>query len=136
MRAGASPLPDNVACWPLQPVSWLRRSRASGLKPLLRRLPTENAAAAELVRAAPLLGNHLVHRRSRRLALEHARLRIEAADRLQLLLAAELRVAHRGLEHADGLVEHARGHGEGVAILAAVRQREARGIGEAAGRAV
>jgi hypothetical protein len=50
--------------------------------------------------------------------------------------APELGVLHRRFQHADGLVIDLERHRIGMPVLAAMREREARRIGEAVGRAV
>ena len=68
--------------------------------------------------------------------LEKPRLRIEARNRRQFLLAAELGLGDRRFKDVDGAVIHFQGHREGMAVLAAMGEGETRGIGEAAGRAM
>ncbi|MDR6138106.1 hypothetical protein QE438_001410 [Pseudoxanthomonas sp. SORGH_AS 997] len=77
-----------------------------------------------------------LQRRTFGLRLQLPRLRIQAADRLELFLVAQPGLAHGGLEHADGVVQHLGRHREGMPVLAAMGQREPRRIAEAARRAV
>jgi hypothetical protein len=63
-------------------------------------------------------------------------LRIETAQRLKPVVIAEFRLGHRSFEHRNGLVVNLCRHGERMAVLAAMRQREAGGIVKAAGRAM
>ena len=69
-------------------------------------------------------------------ALQLPRLIVETLQRLHLLVAPQLGLLHRRFQDANGLVVDLDRHGIGVAVLAAMRQREARRILEAVGRAV
>ena len=84
----------------------------------------------------PLFGDESFEGRPAHLAFQAVRLHIQPADRVQLLVIAKLRGRDCRFEHADRLVEDARRHRIRMAVLAAMREREARRIDEAAGRAV
>jgi len=88
------------------------------------------------VRTLPLALDELLQRRPGGHALQPPRLLVEPLQRLQLLVVAEPRRRNRLLQHRDGPVVHPQRHREGVAVLAAVRERKAGRIGEAARRAV
>ena len=68
--------------------------------------------------------------------LEPARLLVEPPDRGQLLRLAELRLHDRRFHHLDRAVVDFQRHGIGVAVLAAVGDREPRRVAEPVGRAV
>ena len=61
---------------------------------------------------------------------------VEAADRVEPLALAELRLGERRLQDLGGLVVDGGRHRIGVAVLAAMGEREAGRISEAAGRPV
>ncbi len=109
------------------------RDLASGR---LRRLLAEDAAAAELMRVAKFLGDMLGERRSARPAFQPACLLIEPPDRAEPFVIAEPGLSDRGLQHRNRLVIDLERDGVGVAVLAAMGEREARRIGKAAGRAM
>src|SRR6266700_626751 len=83
------------------------------------------------MRAAALLRDQRLDRRACGMAFEPAGLEIEAFQRAQLLVGSELRIADRRLQHAKGLVIDPQRHREGLSVLAAMRERESRGIAEA-----
>ena len=68
--------------------------------------------------------------------VDPARLIVEPPERREPVAFAQLRAIDGALEHRDGLVVDLQRHRERMAVLAAVREREARRVGEAAGRAV
>src|SRR6266702_4343866 len=82
------------------------------------------------MRAAALLRDQRLDRRACGMAFEPAGLEIEF-QRAQLLVGSELRIADRRLQHAKGLVIDPQRHREGLSVLAAMRERESRGIAEA-----
>src|SRR5271165_282602 len=69
-----------------------------------RRLPSEDAAATVGVRAVPLFGDQLFDGWACGGALEPPGLLVQALDRPELFVAAELGAVHRGFEHLDRLV--------------------------------
>src|SRR6185437_6246087 len=101
-----------------------------------RRLGTEDALAAILMRASTLLGKQRLDRGSRDMALHSARLLVEALDRGQLLGLTELGLADGRAQHTDRAIIDLERHGIGMAVLAAVCERESRRIAEAIGRAM
>jgi hypothetical protein len=88
------------------------------------------------MRGGALVGDERVDRRPFANAFELAGLVVQPFDGRQLLLASQLGLAHGRLQHGDSLVVDAQRDREGVAVLAAVREGEASGVAEAAGRAV
>src|SRR3954451_5469894 len=82
------------------------------------------------------MGDEGLERWPPRRTLELARLVIEALQGLHFLVAPELCVLHRRFEHTDGFVIDLDRYGIGMAVLAAMRQREAGRIGEAVRRAM
>src|SRR5712672_2840524 len=99
-------------------------------RPRARR--ARHVAPAVRVRAVALVFHQGAERRPGDRAFQPAGLLVEPADRLQLLVASETRLADRLLENGNGLVVHAQRDGEGMTVLAAVREREPRRVGEAA----
>ena len=100
-------------------------------------LPAKHRAAIERSgERAALPGDEHVERRAGGGALQKPRLIVEALKSVQLFGLAKLGVLHRGFQDADGLVIDLDRHRVGMAVLAAMRQREARRILEAVGRAV
>src|SRR5438128_228150 len=83
-------------------------------------------------RPCPLARDEAVKGGPDSIALEEPRLAIEARDCAQFLVAAELGLADRRFEDADGLVIDFERYRERVAVLAAVGEREARRIAEPA----
>src|SRR5438094_624956 len=102
----------------------------SGRKFLLQ---AEHAAATIGRRRAPLGGDQLLDAGTARSRFQATGLVVEPFDRAELLVAAEPGLLHRLLQHADGFVVDADRNGKGMAVLAAMRQREARRIGKAIG---
>src|ERR1043166_4223909 len=96
------------------------------------RLPAEYASAPIFVRTAALLGEVRREGGAACMPLQPPRLRVQAADRGELFVIAELRLADRALQHADRLVVDLERDREGVAVLAAVSEGEAGRVGEAA----
>ena len=94
-------------------------------------LPPKHRASAERRRGAALSGDESLKGRSTGRTLQLPRLIVEALLRLHFFIASELAVRDRALKHADRLVIDFDRHGIGVAILAAVRQRETGGIAKA-----
>src|SRR5439155_17729159 len=83
-----------------------------------------------------LFGDHRLEAWTRDLPFQAPRLVVETADGGELLVLAELRLLDRRLQHADRLVVDPGRDREGMAVLAAVGEREAGRVGEAAGGAV
>ena len=81
-------------------------------------------------------GEERWRRRPGRRCLHPSRLRIEPTNSGELLCRSEPRLDDRALHHRDRPVEHLQRHRIRMAVLAAVRDGEASGIGEAIGRAV
>src|SRR5262245_16110724 len=94
------------------------------------RLCTENASAAVAVRKIAFLGDHCRLGWSLRLSLQQPRLVVKPFDRSELLLAAKPRFLHGQLKNANRLVINAQRHGKWLPILAPVRKRKSRRIGE------
>src|SRR5215831_6032553 len=101
----------------------------------LRRRP-EHGLPAIAVRAGALVGDQRIEAGAAGMALERARLSIEAAQGTELLVAAESGALDRRFEHADGLVIDLERHRERLAVLAAMRKREPRRVTETIRRAV
>src|SRR5947207_5789864 len=68
--------------------------------------------------------------------LQGAGLIVEGTDGDEVVVVTELGGVDSLTKDADGFVVDAEGNGKRVTVLAAVREGEARGIGEAAGSAV
>src|SRR5947209_7667996 len=103
---------------------------------LRRRFVAEYTAPAVEMRALALLRDQLLDRWTFGELLQLPRLIVEPLERIELFALAELRFAHRRFEHTDRLVINLQRHRKRMAVLAAMRQRKTRWVGEAAGRAV
>ena len=78
-----------------------------------------------------LLCYQLLYRRTGGVALDESSLVVEAFERGQLFPAAELRALDRRLQHSNCLIVNPKGHRKRMPVLATVRKREARRVGEA-----
>ena len=65
------------------------------------------------------------------MALDESSLVVEAFERSQLFPAAELRALDRRLQHSNCLIVNPNGYRKRMPVLATVRKREARWVGEA-----
>ena len=97
---------------------------------------SEDCSAAVSVRAFSFLGDQIFDRRTPRAALQELCLFVQPLDSSKLFIPPELRFLNGGFQDANGLVVDAKRDGEGVSILATVRQREARRVSETVRRAV
>ncbi len=88
------------------------------------------------MQVAALFGDQRLDRRRRGAAFEQPRLRVEALQRGKFFVAAELGLGDRRLQHGDRLVVDLDRHRERMAVFAAVGERMAGRIAEAARRAV
>src|SRR5579883_3009721 len=115
---GAATLARFVAAWNADagPVQRRAPSPPARQLPLARRVSTE----------VEWLG----------VALESTRRLVQPAQSRELVVVPELGAIDRPAQHAQRLVVDGEGHREGVAVLPAVRQREARRVAEARRRAV
>jgi len=102
----------------------------------LRLAIVEDGAPAVLLAARHVVRDVILERRRRRYRFHAPRFVVEPADRRHALVVAEPGRVDGAAHDRDRLIVHAQRHGEGMAVLAAVREREARRIGEAARRAV
>src|SRR3954470_23424696 len=118
-----------VAAWP---GSALREGKRELRLPRALRSGARDVAAALFRRHLAFFLEVGLEIGSRRRPLETARLLVETAQRAQALVAAELRLFDGALQDGNGPVVHAEGHRERMRILAPVRQREPRRIGEPA----
>src|SRR6185437_1521194 len=89
-----------------------------------RRLGTEDTAAAIVMRAGTFLGEQRLDRGSRDMALDAAGLLVETLYRGELLGMAEPGLGDGRAQHADRAIIDLERHGIGMAILAAVCERE------------
>ena len=99
-------------------------------------LPTEHAAAAVFVRAPPFVRDELRQRRPGGVPFEPPRLLVEPPDRVEPLVVAELGLASPRSSAPRSSRRRPWSARERMAVLAAMGEREARRVGEAAGRAV
>src|SRR5690242_142044 len=83
---------------------------------------TRDVAAAVLVRMVALVLDQRLERRTRDRPFEEPRLVVQAADRLQLLVAPEARLRDGMLQHRDRAVVHGERHRERMAVLSSVRK--------------
>src|SRR5688500_14240093 len=88
--------------------------------------PPEHAAAAIRGRARHFFRDKAIHRWAGGVTFEQTRLLVEAPQRAETLVAAQRRLVDRIFQDADGFVIDAQGHREGMAILAAESEGEAR----------
>src|SRR3954468_6761198 len=88
------------------------------------------------MRALAFTGDESLERRAARDLLELACLIVQPLERAKLLLATELSLLHGGFHDTDRFVIDLDRHRKRVAVLAAVRQREARRIAKPAGCAM
>ena len=123
---------------PVRSISFRRSGRSPsghrviGVGAILgRKLPSENAPAAVGMGEPSLLCYQLLYRRTGGVALDESSLVVEAFERSQLFPAAELRALDRRLQHSNCLIVNPKGHRKRMPVLATVRKREARWVGEA-----
>ena len=96
----------------------------------------KDRTAAVVRGAGTLFDNKRGERGVRDLALDGTRLRIEASNCRQFLIAAEFRLCHRRFQDSDRSVIHLHWYRKGMAVLAAMGKGETSRIAEAARRAV
>jgi hypothetical protein len=99
-----------------------------------RWLPAEDAASAIAVGKPPFFGHERVEARLRIVPFDAACLIVQPPDRCKFLLTAEPGVPDCRSHHPDRLVIDLQRHREGMPVLAAMREGEARWIGEAVWR--
>jgi hypothetical protein len=112
-------------------------SRGRSEQPHLPRRVIEDGPAAVLGRDGALVANDRVEVRLGTAALlDGTYERLEAAQAFELFRITDFRGIERAAQHGYRFVVRSEGHGERMAVLAAVSEREAGGIGETRRRAV
>jgi hypothetical protein len=83
-----------------------------------------------------LLSNQPSDRKTRSVAFELSRLRVQPPQCVEFLVAPEPRALYRRFQHSDRLVIDSQRHWEWMPVLASMGEGKTRGIGEAVRSAV